>query len=134
MTHQPEPSRHQEISAVAQQMLALGESGRCEFKRDVEAVTVGLLAALANWVAAEPDREVAHLPVGVDEVEDKATGLAHGHLRTGQRSRQGRVSYRRHGEQNTTSPGRSLHRGGGRSRANAIRPRTSMPDHAATLR
>ncbi|WP_019175370.1 AlbA family DNA-binding domain-containing protein [Brevibacterium ravenspurgense] len=78
MTDQPEPSRHQEISAVAQQMLALGESGRYEFKRDVEAVTVGLLAALANWVAAEPDREVAHLLVGVDEVEDKTTGLVHG--------------------------------------------------------
>ncbi|WP_294178798.1 helix-turn-helix domain-containing protein [uncultured Schumannella sp.] len=78
MTDQPEPSRHQEISAVAQQMLALGESGRYEFKRDVEAVSVGLLAALANWVAAEPDREVAHLVVGVDEVEDKTTGLVHG--------------------------------------------------------
>lgn len=78
MTDQPEPSRHQEISAVAQQMLALGESGRYEFKHDVEAVTVGLLAALANWVAAEPDREVAHLLVGVDEVEDKTTGLVHG--------------------------------------------------------
>lgn len=78
MTDQPEPSRHQEISAVAQQMLALGESGRYEFKRDVEAVTVGLLAALANWVAAEPNREVAHLLVGVDEVEDKTTGLVHG--------------------------------------------------------
>ncbi len=59
-------------------MLALGESGRYEFKRDVEAVSVGLLAALANWVAAEPDREVAHLVVGVDEVEDKTTGLVHG--------------------------------------------------------
>lgn len=78
MTDQPEPSRHQEISAVAQQMLALGESGRYEFKRDVEAVTVGLLAALANWVAAEPDREVAHLLVGVDEFEDKTTGLVQG--------------------------------------------------------
>lgn len=78
MTGQPEPSRHQEISAVAQQMLALGESGRYEFKRDIEAVTVGLLAALANWVAAEPEREVAHLLVGVDEVEDKTTGLVHG--------------------------------------------------------
>lgn len=78
MTEQPEPSRHQEVSAVAQQMLALGESGRYEFKRDVDAVTVGLLAALANWVAADPTREVAHLLVGVDEVEDKTTGLVHG--------------------------------------------------------
>ena len=59
-------------------MLALGESGRYEFKRDVDAVTVGLLAALANWVAADPTREVAHLLVGVDEVEDKTTGLVHG--------------------------------------------------------
>ena len=78
MTEQPAPSRHQEVSAVAQQMLALGESGRYEFKRDVDAVTVGLLAALANWVAADPTREVAHLLVGVDEVEDKNTGLVHG--------------------------------------------------------
>ena len=78
MTEQPEPSRHEEVSAVAQQMLALGESGRYEFKRDVDAVTVGLLAALANWVAADPTREVAHLLVGVDEVEDKNTGLVHG--------------------------------------------------------
>ena len=78
MTEQPAPSRHQEVSAVAQQMLALGESGRYEFKRDVDAVTVGLLAALANWVAADPTREVAHLLVGVDEVEDKTTGLVHG--------------------------------------------------------
>ena len=46
MTDQPEPSRHQEVSAVAQQMLALGESGRYEFKRDVDAVTVGLLGLL----------------------------------------------------------------------------------------
>lgn len=79
MTEQPETSRHQEFSAVAQQMLALGESGRYEFKRDVDAVTVGLLAALANWVATDPTREVAHLLVGVDEVEDKTTGLVHRH-------------------------------------------------------
>lgn len=59
-------------------MLALGESGRYEFKRDAEAVTVGLLAALANWVAAEPSRDVVHLLVGVDEVEDKTTGLVSG--------------------------------------------------------
>jgi DNA-binding ferritin-like protein len=78
MTEQPEPSRHQEVSTVAQQMLALGESGRYEFKRDVDAVTGGLLAALANWVAADPAREVAHLLIGVDEVEDEATGLVYG--------------------------------------------------------
>lgn len=78
MTEQSEPSRYQEVSAVAQQMLALGESGRYEFKRDVDAVTVGLLAGLANWVAADPSREVTHLLVGVDEVEDKTTGLVHG--------------------------------------------------------
>lgn len=59
-------------------MLALGESGRYEFKRDTEAVTVGLLAALANWVAVNPERDVAHLLVGVDEVEDKTTGLVSG--------------------------------------------------------
>ncbi|WP_235734467.1 AlbA family DNA-binding domain-containing protein [Nocardioides alcanivorans] len=59
-------------------MLALGESDRYEFKRDVDAVTVGLLAALANWVAADPARDVAHLLVGVDEVEDATTGLVAG--------------------------------------------------------
>lgn len=59
-------------------MLALGESGRYEFKRDVDAVTVGLLAALANWVAAEPSRDAAHLLVGVDEVEEETTGLVLG--------------------------------------------------------
>jgi len=74
----PKPSRYQEISAEAQQMLVLGESGRFEFKRDVDAVSVKLLATLANWVALDPDREVAHLLVGVDEIEDPATGLVAG--------------------------------------------------------
>lgn len=59
-------------------MLALGESGRYEFKRDAEAVTPKVLAALANWVALDPAREVAHLLVGVDEVEDAETGLVYG--------------------------------------------------------
>ena len=59
-------------------MLTLGESGRFEFKREVEAVSVRLLATLANWVALDPEREVAHLLVGVDEVEDAATGLVFG--------------------------------------------------------
>ncbi|MEI2639334.1 MAG: hypothetical protein V9F03_10105 [Microthrixaceae bacterium] len=51
-------------------MLELGESGRYEFERDVDKVSVRLLATLTNWVALDPDREVAHLLVGVDEVED----------------------------------------------------------------
>jgi hypothetical protein len=78
MPPEPKPSRYQDISADAQQILTLGESGRYEFKRDAEAVTVKLLAALANWVAVDSEREVAHLLVGVDEVEDSATGLVRG--------------------------------------------------------
>lgn len=78
MTNEPKLSRHQDISAEAQRMLTLGESGRFEFKREVEAVSVRLLATLANWVALDPEREVAHLLVGVDEVEDAATGLVFG--------------------------------------------------------
>ncbi|KAB1643904.1 AlbA family DNA-binding domain-containing protein [Gulosibacter chungangensis] len=78
MASEQKPSRHQEISEEAQQMLVLGESGRFEFKRDVDAVSVRLLATLANWVALDPDREVAHLLVGVDEIEDPATGLVAG--------------------------------------------------------
>jgi hypothetical protein len=78
MPPEPKPSRYQDISADAQQMLTLGESGRYEFKRDAEAVTVKLLAALANWVAVDSEREVAHLLVGVDEVEDSTNGLVRG--------------------------------------------------------
>lgn len=78
MTNSPHASRHQKVSGAARRMLALGESGRYEFKRDVDAVTAGLLSALANWVAADPTRDVAHLLVGVDEVEDKSTGLVSG--------------------------------------------------------
>lgn len=66
------------MSVDAQHMLALGESGRYEFKRDAEAVSPKVLAALANWVALDPTREVAHLLVGVDEVEDAKTGLVYG--------------------------------------------------------
>lgn len=66
------------MSAEAKRMLALGESGRYEFKRDAEAVTPRVLATLANWVALDNTREVAHLPVGVDEIEDKRTGLVSG--------------------------------------------------------
>lgn len=71
-------TRHQSMSVDAQQMLALGESGRYEFKRDAEAVTPKVLSALANWVALDPTREVAHLLVGVDEEEDGRTGLVYG--------------------------------------------------------
>ncbi|MEU4460650.1 hypothetical protein AB0F85_25160 [Nocardia fluminea] len=66
------------MSADARRMLALGESGRYEFKRDAEAVSPKVLATLANWVALDPSREVAHLLVGVDEVEDVETGLVSG--------------------------------------------------------
>jgi hypothetical protein len=78
MTNTPRASRYQEISEDAAQMLALGESGRFEFKRDVDAVSAKLLAALANWVALDPDRAVAYLLVGVQEVEDRTTGLVWG--------------------------------------------------------
>jgi hypothetical protein len=71
-------TRHRHASAEAQQMLALGESGRYEFKRDADAVTAKVLATLANWVALDPAREVAHLLIGVDEVEDTKTGLVSG--------------------------------------------------------
>ena len=77
----PRPSRYQEISQDAAQMLALGESGRFEFKRDVDAVSVKLLAALANWVALDSGREAAYLLVGVQEVEDRTTGLVWGEPR-----------------------------------------------------
>ncbi|EWM13760.1 helix-turn-helix domain-containing protein [Kutzneria sp. 744] len=72
------PTRYKHASAEALQMLALGESGRYEFKRDAEAVSPKVLAALANWVALDPAREAAHLLVGVDEVEDTETGLVYG--------------------------------------------------------
>lgn len=66
------------MSATARRILALGESDRHEFKRDVDVVTPKLLAALANWVALDPGRDVAHLLVGVEEIEDRNTGLVHG--------------------------------------------------------
>lgn len=78
MSKDPQPSRFQKVSPVARRILALGESGRYEFKRDIDAVTPKLLAALANQVALNPDLAVAHLFVGVDEIEDKETGLVYG--------------------------------------------------------
>lgn len=78
MINTPRASRYQGISEDAAQMLALGESGRFEFKRDVDAVSAKLLAALANWVALDTDRAVAYLLVGVQEVEDRTTGLVWG--------------------------------------------------------
>lgn len=78
MANDQKPSRYQEISAEAQQILSLGESGRFEFKSDADAVTVKLFATLANWVALDPEREVAHLLVGVKEIEDVTTGLVWG--------------------------------------------------------
>lgn len=59
-------------------MLELGESGRYEFKSTAEAVSAKVLASLANWVALDAVREVAHLLVGVDEEEDRTTGLVRG--------------------------------------------------------
>jgi hypothetical protein len=78
MTKKPEPSRYTTVSQAAQRILALGESDRYEFKRDVDVVSPKLLAALANWVSLDPSREAAHLLVGVDEAEDIDTGLVYG--------------------------------------------------------
>ncbi|GAA2562486.1 hypothetical protein HD598_001798 [Neomicrococcus aestuarii] len=62
------PTRHQRMSVDARHMLALGKSGRYKLKRDAEAISPKVLAALPNWVALDPTREVADLLVGVDEV------------------------------------------------------------------
>ncbi len=59
-------------------MLQLGESGRYEFKQEVEAVSPRVLAALANWVALDDARGVAHVLVGVQEIENVASGLVSG--------------------------------------------------------
>ncbi len=59
-------------------MLALGESGHYEFKSALNSVTPALFATLANWVALDPSRKVAHLLVGVKEQTDEATGLVRG--------------------------------------------------------
>lgn len=59
-------------------MLQLGESGRFEFKQNLNPVKPRVLAALANWVALEEDRTEAHLLIGVEEVEDESSGLVLG--------------------------------------------------------
>lgn len=74
----PRPSRYQQISGTATDMLALGESGRFEFKQEAEAVTPSVLAALANWVALNDDRSVAQVLFGVAEITDETTGLVSG--------------------------------------------------------
>lgn len=78
MSEDPQPSRFKKVSPAATRILAVGESDRYEFKRDIDAVTPKLLAALANWVSLDPTRDAAHLLVGVDEVEDRSTGLVYG--------------------------------------------------------
>lgn len=80
MTFAARPTRHRSISKDASQLLEIGESGRCEFKRDANAVKSSTLAALANWVALDANRQVAHLLVGVDEKTDDETGLVSGSL------------------------------------------------------
>jgi hypothetical protein len=75
MNTTPKLPRYQSISDQAQATMMLGESGQYEFKRDVRSVTPTLLATLANWVAMDSSREVAHLLVGVQEVKDDTTGL-----------------------------------------------------------
>lgn len=74
----PQRSRFSKISPAAKRIIALGESGRYEFKRDIDAVTPKLLASLANQIALDPELAVAHLLVGVDEIEDEKTGLVYG--------------------------------------------------------
>lgn len=78
MSNDLQPSRFKKVSPAAKDILALGESDRYEFKRDAEVVTPKLLAALANWVSLDPTRDAAHLLVGVEEVEDKDSGLVYG--------------------------------------------------------
>ncbi|GHE07017.1 AlbA family DNA-binding domain-containing protein [Klenkia taihuensis] len=73
-----EPSRFQHISPVAQRILHAGESGLFEFKREIDAVTPNLLAAIANTVALTEDTVDAQLLVGVEEVEDPSTGVVIG--------------------------------------------------------
>ena len=75
---EPRQSRYQQVSPVAEAMLSLGESGRFEFKRHADDLKPSVFAALANAVALDPERESAHILVGVDEVEDRATGLVFG--------------------------------------------------------
>ncbi|SDL66197.1 hypothetical protein SAMN05216298_4686 [Glycomyces sambucus] len=72
------PTRYQHTSSDAKALLAAGESAGIEYKREAKAVKSATLAALANWVALDPSREVAHLLVGVEEVTDRATGLTSG--------------------------------------------------------
>jgi len=78
MVTDPRPTRLATVSDAAAEMMAAGESGRFEFKRDADAVSPKILAALANWVALDPERTVAHLLVGVDEVTNQDTGLTTG--------------------------------------------------------
>lgn len=73
-----EPSRFQQISPVAERVLHAGESGLFEFKREIEAVTPNLLAALANTVALTEDTIDAQLLVGVAEFKDPSTGVVVG--------------------------------------------------------
>ncbi|MQM25650.1 AlbA family DNA-binding domain-containing protein [Glycomyces albidus] len=72
------PTRYQHMSTEAEVLLAAGESAGIEYKREAKAVKSATLAALANWVALDPSREVAHLLVGVEEVTDRVTGLTSG--------------------------------------------------------
>lgn len=74
----PRRSRYLSVSPQAKRMLALGESGRFEFKSDVKSVSSSLLACLANAVALDSQREAAQLLVGVAERTDEETGLVRG--------------------------------------------------------
>lgn len=78
MTTASRRSRYPHSSAPALDMLAGGESGQVEFKRELKSVSPSLLAALANAVALDPARRVAHLLVGVDERKDDETGVVTG--------------------------------------------------------
>ncbi|GAB3236912.1 hypothetical protein GCM10027447_35640 [Glycomyces halotolerans] len=78
MDESARPTRYRHTSADAEALLAAGESAGIEYKRDAKAVESATLAALSNWVALDPSREVAHLLVGVEEVTDRATGLTFG--------------------------------------------------------
>lgn len=77
-----EPVRHQQVSPEASALLASeGESGRFEFKQTAKAVRPEVLCAAANWVAQDRStRDKVTLLVGVEEVQDAATGLVTGRV------------------------------------------------------
>lgn len=72
--------RYKRLSGQTRRLLATeGESGRFEFKQNDAAVSAGVRAAAANAAALEGLDAVTIL-VGVEEVEDPATGVVRGRV------------------------------------------------------